>query len=475
MTRDMPAVATLVVGAGVSGLAAAIEAFQFGDVAVLESSGRVGGVLRSGRDPEGWLTESAAASFLLPAPATSSTLATIGTPPSLAAASDAAKRRWLFVDDRLEPIPASAPELLRTRLVSPWAKLGVLCEPFAGRAADGEESVSDFVARRLGGEIARTFAQPIVSGITGGDAHNVSVDAAFPLLKELEAQGGILRAGLRRMRASRAAGVPRGRLHSFVDGMESLAQEIAGWLTAAGAVLRTDAAVSGIEPAGDSGKGRWRVTCPDGVIETQRLLLACTPETVADLLDPLAPDAASATRAIPRSPIAIVAVGLEADVLADHVGFGFLAHPSSSLEILGATFDSHLYPRRAPEGMGLARVMLGGALRPALVAADDAALLDIAVRDLGRALGRTIVPVWSHVVRQERGIPQYHLGHRARVSIVENELDTLGGVDVAGWAWRGVGVNACIADGVARVRLLHERGETAMLHVSAGKGALTLE
>ncbi|MCC7078386.1 MAG: protoporphyrinogen oxidase [Acidimicrobiia bacterium] len=453
MTGRTPDIATLVVGAGIAGLAAAVEALEFGDVLVVEASGRVGGMLRSTRAPAGFLAEWAGAAFMLPASGTSTILATIGTEPVPVAASTAASRRWLYTDGRLEEIPVSPPALVSSHLVSVWAKLGALLEPVSKPAPGGEESVAAFLRRRLGAEIAHTFAQPMVSGIFGGDAERLSVDAAFPVLRELEADGGLLRGGLKRMRASRSAGLPRARLHSYADGMETLPLTIAAWLDLSGCPVATGRPVLALEQAA-AGRG-WRVETASGHVEAERVLLACPPQVTADLLGSLVPASVACAARIRHAPMGIVHLGLSETDLADHVGFGLLAHPDAGLEILGATFDSHLFPSRAPAGGALARVMIGGALHPERVDRDETSLVDVAVRDLGRALGRDLQPVWTEVVRQTTGIPQYELGHAARMRAVNAELATRGDVEVAGWGWRGIGVNGSIGDAVSAVRRLH--------------------
>lgn len=442
----MTDVRTAVVGAGIAGLAAAAEAQQFGSVAVLEASGRVGGTIRS-YIKNGYSCEEAAASTPLPASGTSTLIATIGVSKSLAPAEPCASRRWFCTRRGLVELPASPLALCRSRLISPWAKLGALAEPFAASAPEGEESVADFLARHFGAEVAAAIAQPIVAGIYGGQASRLSVDATFPLLRELERDGGVLRAGLRRFRARRQAGIPRTRLHTFRGGMEVLPRAIADWL---GDAVHLNTPVREVRRDSDV----WRITSDDVVLTADRLLLASAPAITADLVSHIAPNLAEQLREIPRAPIAVVHVGVERDVLRSHEGFGFLAHPSSRLRILGAVFDSMLFADQAPPGKALLRVMVGGAPMPRLMELDDTELIAIVTEDLSRALGRDVAPEWSHIVRHTEGIPQYELGHMGRLRAIDSALAALGGVDVCGWGYRGIGVNSGTADAIERVRKL---------------------
>lgn len=453
-------VATVVVGAGVAGLAAAVEAQQFGDVVVYEASDRVGGTLRSERI-DGWLCEHGAASTLLPANGTSTFVATTGASGRLQLASPDARRRWIL-DDRGMHELSSPPTLLSSGLLSPWALLAALGDRFTAAAPDGtEESVAAFLRRRLGGTPARALAQPVVAGVFAGDAERIDVDAAFPLLRDLERNGGLLRGALRRRKLAKRADAPRPRLYSFTDGMETLPQVAAAYL---GDAVRTGTAVRGVEPTGTG----WRVVTDDGEATADTVVFACAPEVTATLLRSCAPAAADALDGVERAPVAVVHVGTDASVLSGDdggnngddahgigAGFGFLVHPDAGLPILGGVFDSALFDGRAPDGGAMLRVLVGGALAPARVDDDDATLVAAALDGLGVALGRDVTPRFTNVVRHRPGIPQYVLGHRARIDTAAAALRAVGPAAVTGWGCRGVGVNGAVADAVMQVRRLH--------------------
>lgn len=442
-------VRTIVVGAGIAGLAAATEAAQFGDVLVLEASDRVGGTIRSERF-DGYLVEHGAASMALPASGTSSLVTTSGVSQHLVTANPAAKRRWVQLPEGLVELPASPSAFLKSDLISKWAKFGILGELWTKPLSeDREESVSDFFARRFGAEIAGKLAQPMVSGIFAGQASQLSIDAAFPLLREMESSGSVIRSAMRKRKMSKATGLPKPNLHSFQDGLEQLPQALADDL---GDKLLLDTPVESVEKETDG----WRVSAGEQSWTCDHLLLAVGPQIAAKLLGHLDADIIELLDGIQHAPVAVVNLGIDADLLKEYQGFGFLAHPASSVHSMGIVFDSIIFPNRAPEGKALVRALVGGALNPEFVDFSDEQLIGLAAHDLETALDLPEEPEvdWSLVSRAIPGIPQYNIGHKARMDRLSEITSELGGLDLIGWSYRGIGVNSAIDDAIRTVRKL---------------------
>lgn len=438
---------TVVVGAGIAGLAAATEAAEYGDVAVFDARSHPGGIIRSERI-DGYLCESAAASVTLPASGTSTLVATSGAGTDLVSADPAARRRWIHYPEGLLEVPASPPAAVKSRILNSWEKLGALAEVFEPKLAENrEESVADFLTRRFGAQVAARLAQPAVAGIFAGQASRISVDAAFPTLREMDKEGGVIRSGLRRMRHARAAGIPRPALASFRDGMQTLPRYLARGL---GEQLQLDTQVGAVEATADG----WRVDAGDDVFDCDRLVLACEPESASKLLADTDTALAELLTRVVRAPVTIVHLGIDGDSLGEHQGFGFLAHPKGGLRILGCVFDSVIFPERAPRGSALVRVLMGGRLRPEDAALSEAGSVDLAVQDLAWALGRDVDPVFSRVTHQTAGIPQYELGHLEHVRQVDARAAALGRLALVGWGYRGIGVNSAVADAISAVRSL---------------------
>ncbi len=433
----------VVIGAGVAGLAAARQLRNTGhDVVVLERTSRPGGVIRSSR-ADGFLREHAANGFLGSADGAAALAEELGV--EMCEAAPAAKRRWIYVGGRLRAVPASPLEAITTDLVSLRGKLAMLAEPLRPAGDRGvDESVGDFARRRLGDEAAHNVIAPMVTGIFAGDADRLSLRAAFPIMAELDAEGGLIRGGIKRMLAKRrhaSAGdgerQKRGRMSAPLGGVEALVRALAADI---GGSLRTDAPVVSLSPGP-------RVHLDGGeVIDAGAVVLATPAYAAARLASDLSRELSRALDAFPYAPALVVHLGFDrTDVPHPLDGFGFLVAPGEKVRILGCVFESVLWPGRAPDGCVLLRCVLGGQRDPEVLSLADDELVSVARRDLSRVLGIDHKPVHVNVARWERAIAQYEIGHTERVEHAES-LATPLGVVLAGSAYHGVAVNSCVAD-----------------------------
>jgi oxygen-dependent protoporphyrinogen oxidase len=451
-----------IVGGGIAGLsiARAVRAEIPGaDVVVLERADRPGGYVRSERI-DGYLCENGPDGFLDNAPATLALTADLGLSSRIVPSCDEARRRFIFRRGRLHEVPLSAGGFLRSGLLSVRGKLRVACEPFSSRAPRYDESIRQFAERHIGREAARVLVGSMVSGIFAGDADELSLRACFPKMHEMdERYGSLVRAMIakrREGRTSNGVGVPAGRLTSFVDGMEELVLAAAASL---GPAVRTSQRVSrliarqrrgcfsGPRPVGARAFG---LTSNGYAVEADAVVLACPAQEAADLVAPFQPAAATLLSSLRTAPLSVVCVGYDEPAVratrGPLDGFGFLVPRGEGPRILGALWETSIYANRAPRGKVLLRVMIGGASDPEAVDLTDAALLDVVRHDLGRTMGLSLAPTFLHVIRHRRGIPQYTIGHEARLMQLENILAEHPGLFVAGNSYRGVAVNACVAD-----------------------------
>lgn len=447
----------VVIGGGIAGLAAARQLRNTGhDVVVLERTSRPGGVIRSSRS-DGFLREHAANGFLGAADGAAALAAELGV--EMCEASEAAKRRWIYVGERLRAVPASPLEAITTDLLSLRGKLAMLAEPLRP-SGEPDQSVGDFARRRLGDEAAHNIIAPMVTGIFAGDADRLSLRAAFPIMAELDAEGGLLRGGIKRMLAKRkepkAGGdkPKRGRMAAPRGGVEALVRALADDI---GGSLRTDAPVISISEGP-------RVHLESGeVIDAGAVVLATPAYASARLVSDLSPELSRAFDAFPYAPALVVHLGFDrSDVPHPLDGFGFLVAPGEKVRILGCVFESVLWPGRAPEGRVLLRCVLGGQRDPEVLALPDDELVSVARKDLSRVLGIDHKPVHVNVARWERAIAQYEIGHTERVEHAES-LATPKGIVLAGSAYHGVAVNSCVAD-----------AKRVVAEVAARVGALAL-
>jgi oxygen-dependent protoporphyrinogen oxidase len=442
----------VVVGGGVAGLATAFELTRRGgagvDVRVIEAASRAGGNLRT-EEIEGYLCEWGPNGFLDSVPETLALVDAIGLRPRVVVSADAARRRFLYRHGRLHVLPESPPSFLASALLSPAGRLRVLCEPFSRRRPDGDETIHAFATRRIGREAADVLIDAMVSGVFGGDARELSLRACFPKMWEMETEhGGLVRAMIAKRRARKGApsgggmGAPTGRLTSFAGGVQDLVDALVRALPGR---VRTAAPVAAI--AGGPG-ARWTVRLASGeALDTDAVVLAAGSAATAPLVEALDADLAEGLRAIPSASMVVVALGYERASLVHPLdGFGFLVPRGEGLRILGALWDSSVYPGRAPEGAALLRVMIGGAHDPTALSLGDDAVVALVRGELQQAMGITAVPRFVRIFRHPVGIPQYTTGHLGRLARIDGALARHPGLFVTGNSYLGVAINACVAE-----------------------------
>lgn len=454
---------TVVVGGGISGLAAAFRLREAGHaVTLLEAEARVGGKIHSER-VDGYLVEHGPNGVLDSRPAFRALAEALGIDGRILPANAAAAHRFLYLRGGLRALPEGPKGLFSRDLMSPagWARL--FAEPFVpGRRQGPDESVFDFAARRLGPEVARTLIDPMVTGIYGGDARQLSLHAAFPRLRALEdAHGSLIRGALAgipgRMKARRAkrredaAGSQRGAsLSSFPEGMGELVSALRASL---GDAVHTGRPVERMTRVGQ----RWQLHAAGGdPVVADRVVLALPTFAAATLLGPHASAAAEALAAVPYAAVGVVGYGVRADQLPRALdGFGLLVPSAEHRRVLGVLWSSSIFAERAPDGHALLRIILGGARHPELLDLDDDALLAVVRAELSVVLGGPMPPpAFARVVRWPRAIPQYTLGHQARRTQAEGAVAQLPGVHLAGNGLFGVSVAECLDRATALVPLL---------------------
>ena len=443
-----------IVGAGIAGLslAHALRKRSGGrgiDVVVLEASARAGGNIRSERQ-DGYLIEWGPNGFLDSAPMTLALVGELGLVEELHVSSDRARRRFLFRNGRLHEMPAGPAAFVRSRLLSPGGKLRLALEPFAQARPEGDETIHAFAARRIGREAADVLIDSMVSGVFGGDARELSLRSCFPKMWQMETDhGGLFRAlfaslRARRLRKGDAVGAPLGRLTSFRGGTEEL---VRGLVRSLGGIVRTATAVASVEQKANG----FTLAIGDGVTITADAVAMCGgARASAALVGPVDEDLAAQLGSIPAAPLCIVCLGYSLEKLPSPPdGFGFLVPRGEGPRILGVLWDSSIYEGRAPAEKVLLRAMIGGACDPDAVRLEERELVDIVRRDLASTMGITIAPEMVRIIRHPDGIPQYTVGHAARLSGIESALRGHPGLFVGGNSYRGVAINACIEDAEA--------------------------
>ena len=449
--RPFPAMPTTtpriaVLGAGLTGLAAAWHLQRAGLAPVVfEKSTRAGGVIGAVRR-DGWLHELGPNSLLEGSPEVAAFIDEVGLGARRLYASPAARQRYIVRGGRLVAMPASPGAFATTPLFSLRAKAGLLGEPFRPPSApDAEESVAQFVLRRLGREFLDYAINPFVGGVYAGDPATLSVRHAFPRLHALEQEhGSLIRGALRRRNAS---GGPKGRIFSFPEGLGELPLAIARSL---GDAVHLGTTVTAVRRTAAG----WDVHCEAGgasrVEECAAVVCALPADALAALdLEGLAgAHRLPELRAIRQPPVASVFTGFRrADVRHPLDGFGVLMPQVERGLILGTLFSSTLFPNRAPEGHVALTSFVGGMREPELAGLDDAELLRVVQAELARLVGAGAPPVFTRIQRWPRAIPQYELGYQRHKDAIAALEAHAPGFFVGGNCRDGISLANCIASG----------------------------
>ncbi len=447
-----------IVGGGISGLAAAFaleerrRAGKSLEYAVYEASPRFGGVLVTAQ-VDGCLLEAGPDSFLTEKPWASDLCRRIGLEDQLIGSNDNDRKTYILVKGRLAPIPDGLMFMVPTRIVpaflsplfSSATKLRMVREwRYSPRQSNGDESVAALVERHYGAEMVDRVADPLLSGVYGGEASQLSVRAVLPRFAEMEAKYGSLGRGMlaARKKLKQPEEGPRPIFTSLKNGMQELADAVVAKLPPE--ALNANTAVQALQRQ-DRG---WVVSAGYSSDHFDAVIVATPTPLAATLLEITSADLASELRAIPYSSSVTVALGFGREVRTDlPPGFGFLVPRSEGKRMLAATFVHNKFSHRAPEDRALVRCFLGGSRDEQVLQLPDDEMLTIVREELRQILGLTAEPLFTRVYRWKGAMAQYNVGHLERVERIEGLRKELPGLVLAGNGYRGIGVPDCVRSG----------------------------
>lgn len=507
-----------VVGGGVSGLAAALRLRELApdcEIALFEASSRLGGVV-STVHRDGYQVEQSADNFITTVPWGLEMCRRLGLTDQLVPTNTAFRQTFVVRRGRLHRLPDGflmmAPTQLwpmaLTPILSPLGKLRAAMEYFIPpRRDEADESMAQFVRRRLGRETFDRLVEPLISAVYAADMEKLSVKATLSRFRDMERQHGSLIRAMRRQRKRRAekgselisgngdpkAGAPGASqkpvltpfpgaaaresgarysmfvtlatgLSTLVDGMAAQLPPGTFRLNCPVALIERMGAKWRLWPEKDAGPGTVPIfasqnaNMPPGSAEAKMglspsedfdaVILAAPAHCSKKLLAPVDAELAGELGQIEYSGTAIVSLGYDFRHVGHKLdGMGAVVPAIENSPILACSFSSQKYPHRAPPGKTLLRVFVGGARRPELAEMPDAELLPLVLEHLRPLLRISGEPEFCDIAHWPRTMPQYHVGHQERVARIEARLARLHGLRLAGSAFRGVGVPDCIHSG----------------------------
>jgi oxygen-dependent protoporphyrinogen oxidase len=435
-----------VVGAGISGLAAAYELQRRGvRVRVLEASDRLGGVIRSDRF-DGWVIDAGPDSLLVQKPAAVALCRELGLGDRLISTLTP-RTAYILRNDRLHALPEGSflgfplrlGALANSSLFSLGGKLRMACEVLIPRTEDDEdESIASFVRRRFGQEAVDYLAEPLLAGIHAGDVDRLSVRALFPRLVDAERQSGSI---IRAFRALRMKPAPQGAFVSLPGGVAELADALI-------ATFKPGTLVTGTRVTDLRRAAVFLIETTAGTVEARAVILAVPAYAAGGMLRGIHTGLAALCEDVPYASTATVAFGYRSDQI-DHPmrGSGFVVPRVERSPLLAATWVTSKWPHRAPEGHVLLRAFLGGGRDARRLDQTDAELIDLAREALAEVMPITGDPMFTRLYRWTRQSPQYEVGHLERMAAIELHLARVPGLFVTGSGFRSIGIPDCIADG----------------------------
>lgn len=451
-----------IVGGGISGLSAAYYLEQERaagapvDYSLFESSDRLGGVMFSDKIGD-CVVEGGPDSFLTEKPWANQLCAELGIAGDLIGSNDSQRITYILVKGRLVPMPDGLMFMVPTKLIptaltslfswsTKFKMLGELVHP--PQAVHKDETVAQMVERHFGSEVVDRLADPLLSGVYGGDAASLSVRAVLPRFVEMEEKYGSLcramLAGRKKLAAmQKEKGYkPKPLFSSLKGGMQQMIDAIVARLNPQS--LRRSTAVSQLSQK----NGGWELMTPSGPEFFDAVIFATPARIASTMLAKVNPQLSDDLGQVQYSSSITVTLGYQRDELKScPPGFGFLVPRSEGTRMLATTFVHTKFPFRAPDNKALVRCFLGGANDKSVLQFSDEEIIAVVRKELKQITGLAADPWFVKVYRWDRAMAQYTPGHLERIERIGATLKQIQNLSIAGNFYKGIGVPDCIRTG----------------------------
>ena len=452
-----------IIGGGISGLSAAYaleEKRRSGtpvEYVLFESSPRLGGVLVTDH-VDGCIIEAGPDSFLTEKPWAADLCRKIGLGDQLIGSNDADRKTYILVKNKLVVLPDGLMFMVPTKILptvfsslfSVRTKMRMAAEWFhPPRKATEDETVAAMVERHYGSEMVDLLADPLLSGVYGGEASQLSVRAVLPRFAEMEAKHGSLgramlaaRTAVRNKTAAAAKGPARPLFSSLKDGMQQMIDALVARLDPK--ALRASSPVQSVVPQNGNG---WTVHAQESA-NFDAVIIATPTHAAAAVLQGVDQNLVSDLSDIKYSSSVTVTLGYDEKVRRSlPPGFGFLVPRSAGRRMLAATFVHNKFPHRAPANRAIVRCFLGGARDEQILQSSEAEILQIVRDELQKIIALTAEPLFARVYKWKSAMAQYSVGHLERLQRIESVRQKLPGLALAGNGYSGIGVPDCVRSG----------------------------
>lgn len=435
----------VIVGGGISGLATAYFLGKLGIRSTLfEKSKRLGGLIQT-ECVEGCRLEAGPDSYLAAKPVATELAEELGLREQIIGSNDRQRRIFIVRHGRLVALPEGmvmvAPSrwmpVMRSELFSAKTKFRFLGEIFSAPRTRAEDvSVAELVRNHFGTEMLESVAEPLLSGVYGGDSERLSAESVLPRFMAYERRYGSLIKGVRKERRSTQAG---SLFLSFRDGMQSLTDALVKAIASWTEIVHEE--VMGVEKTTQG----WVVRSSGRRVECEDAVLACPAHVCAKLVEVSAPELAVELGRIPYSSAILVTLLYEAKQIEHAVdGFGFLVPRAQRRTISAATWVNRKFPSRIRAGLTAIRTFIVDPQASQLLNAPQHSIVESVREDLARVMGIRARPLFAGARFWPQSMPQYVTGHERRRRTIAGLLSRLPGLHVVGNAYEGVGIPDCV-------------------------------
>ncbi|TVR15410.1 MAG: protoporphyrinogen oxidase [Balneolaceae bacterium] len=432
-----------VIGGGITGLTAAHKFQKMGlHYEVFEKNSLPGGAIKTVKSGL-WQVEYGPNTMLLKDKIVKKFLEETGAIGEKVTANKNAEKRYILKNGRLEALPGSATEALKTSLFSLKGKLRVLAEPFISKSNNPDQTVAEFAERRLGEEILDYAINPFVAGIFANSPDALSLRHAFPIMHNLEQEyGSLIWGSLAGAKKRKESGRITRELISFSGGIGQLPTAIASTLDN----IHLNTEILSIEKKLDG----WHLFSNKKQYGPFNSVVLNTPlyKWNTDFLS-IEKEQMEKIQSVYYPPLSVFCLGFRKDQVSHPLdGFGFLVPEKEKRSILGALFSSTLFDKRAPAGHHLLTVFVGGGRQPKLATLETEKLLPIVLDELTDIIGLDGEPVFRDHIFWPKSIPAYHVGYDEILQVFNAIEDQNPGLYLAGNYRHGISVPDCILNGL---------------------------
>ncbi|MFQ5735618.1 MAG: protoporphyrinogen oxidase [Thermodesulfobacteriota bacterium] len=452
----------VIIGGGIAGLSAAYSLREHQkrghdfEILILERKDRAGGNIRTEK-VDGFIIEGGPDCFLSEKPWAMELCKRIGLGHRLLPTNDAMRKTFVLSGGRLHELPEGVILMIPTKilplvfssLISLPGKIRMGMEMFIPKKkGGGDESLGQFVRRRLGKEALDKIAEPLVAGVHAGDPETMSIRSSFPKFVQLEEEhGSLIRGMLKRMAKMKkthrpAPGAGQKKLTMFItlsEGLSEMIETLLEKLRASGHTeIRTGVAVTEVRQKGAA----YEVGVSGGPsIKADAVIIAAPAYAASKLLKGVDPWVSDRLATIPYVSTATVSIAFrKKDIKHPLNGFGFVVPKTENRKIMAATWTSVKFSGRAPEDSVLIRCFVGGSKNMELVDRSDAEMVKMVRAELKDIMGIDAQPVLTRVFKWKNSMPQYTIGHDERIASIEEKLARYPGLYLAGSAYHGIGI-----------------------------------